>query len=452
MQSFEINKADLERIKAALEGDDAELERVLQEYHASEIAILFEKLPVEAREKIINILPSDIASEVIAEMHEEQDAGGLLISLDPEKRSEIIEELDYDDATDIISQLDEDEQQEILEDLDHEDATNIRALLSYAEDTAGGLMNSEVIKINIKLDKKDALDEIIRQSEEMEEFYTIYVVNDSNILQGILSIKSVIKAPAHAMVADLVNKDFVYVKADLDQEDVAGLISQYNLTTIPVVDDDMKLLGRVTVDDIMDVMEQESTEDILKISGVSEDEELSGNWKAAVKSRLPWLVINLATAYLAASIIRHFDSTVSLLPQIAAYMTIIAGMGGNAATQSLAVTVRRISLSDLSDAQAYNTVIKEFLVGLLNGAANGFIVFLIALFYDADPMLGLVLFLAMTGNLVIAGLTGSSIPLVLKRVGIDPAVASSIIITTFTDCAGFLLPLWLATKLLLHHH
>ena len=452
MQSFEINKEDLERIKTALESDNAELEKVLQEYHASEIAILFEKLPVEAREKIINILPSDVASEVIAEMHEEQDAGELLISLDPEKRSEIIEELDYDDATDIISQLDEEDQQEILEDLDHEDATNIRALLSYAEDTAGGLMNSEVIKINIKLNKKEALDEIIRQSEEMEEFYTIYVVNDEDILQGILSIKSIIKAPALAKVKDLFIDDFVYVKAELDQEEVAGLISQYNLTTIPVVDDNMKLLGRITVDDIMDVMEQESTEDILKISGVSEDEELSGNWKDAVKSRLPWLVINLATAYLAASIIRHFDSTVALLPQIAAYMTIIAGMGGNSATQALAVTVRRISLSDLSDAQAYNTVLKEFLVGLINGAANGLIVLIISLFYDSNPMLGLVLFLAMTGNLVIAGLTGSSIPLVLKRVGIDPAVASSIIITTFTDCAGFLLPLWLATKLLLHHH
>lgn len=448
MQSFEINKADLERIKAALESDDAELEKVLQEYHASEIAILFEKLPLEAREKIINILPSDIASEVIAEMHEEQDAGELLISLDPEKRSEIIEELDYDDATDIISQLDEDEQQEILEDLDHEDATNIRALLSYDEDTAGGLMNSEVIKINIKLNKKEALDEIIRQSEEMEEFYTIYVVDDFDILKGILSIKSIIKAPALAKVKDLVIDDFVYVKADLDQEEVAGLISQYNLTTIPVVDDNMKLLGRVTVDDIIDVMEQESTEDILKISGVSEDEELSGNWKEAVKSRLPWLVINLGTAYLAASIIRHFDSTVHNIPIIAAYMTIIAGMGGNAATQALAVTVRRISLSDLTDNQAYNTVVKEFLVGMLNGAANGLIVFLIALLYDGSLKLGLVLFLAMTGNLIVAGLTGSSIPLVLKRLGIDPAVASSIIITTFTDCAGFLLPLWFATKLL----
>jgi magnesium transporter len=451
MQSFEIDKSDLLRIEAALESDDAELERILKEYHASEIAMLFEKLPLEAKERIINILPTEIASEVISEMGEEQSPGELLINLHPDKRSEIVEELDYDDATDIISQLDEDEQHEILEDIDEDDAHNIRALLKYDEDTAGGLMNSEIIKVNINLDKKDALEEIIRQSEEMEEFYTIYVVDDNDILQGILSIKSIIKAKPEAHVKDLVNTDFVYVKADLDQEDVAGLISQYNLTTIPVVDDHMKLLGRITVDDIIDVIERESTEDILKFSGVSEDEELSGNWKDAIKSRLPWLVINLATAYLAASVIRHFNSTVSQLPTIAAYMTIIAGMGGNAATQSLAVTVRRISLSDLSDKQAYNTVVKEFLVGMLNGAANGLIVFFIAWFFDADPMLGLVLFLAMTGNLIIAGLTGASIPLVLKRVGIDPAVASSIIITTFTDCAGFLLPLWFATKLLLHH-
>jgi len=455
MQSFEIDKTDLLRIKTALEGDDTELELVLKEYHASEIALLFEKLPQEAKERIINILPTDIASEVIAEMHEEQDPGELLIGLDPEKRSEIIEELDYDDATDIISQLDEDEQQEILEDIDQEDADSIRALLSYDENTAGGLMDSELIKVNINLDKKDALDEIIRQSEEMEEFYTIYVVDDANILQGVLSIKNIIKAHADARVRDLVKTDPVYVQADLDQEEVAKLISQYNLTTIPVVDDQMRLLGRITVDDIIDVMEQESTEDILKFSGVSEDEELSGNWKDAIKSRLPWLVINLGTAYLAASVIRHFDDTVKQIPIIAAYMTVIAGMGGNAATQALAVTVRRISLSDLSDKQAYDTVLKEFLVGLLNGAANGLIVFGVALFYDGNPMLGLVLFLAMTGNLIVAGLTGASIPLVLKRVGIDPAVASSIIITTFTDCAGFLLPLWFATKLLLppplHH-
>src|SRR6202012_3020664 len=271
----------------------------------------------------------------------------LLHSLDPEKRSEIVEELDYDDATDIISQLEEHEQQEILEDIDEEDASSIRALLSYDENTAGGLMNSELIKININLDKKGALDEIIRQSEEMEEFYTIYVVDNHDILQGILSIKDVIKAHANVKVKNIMKTEPVFVQADLDQEEVAKLISQYNLTTIPVVDDHMKLLGRITVDDIIDVMEQENTEDILKISGVSEDEELSGNWQDAVKSRLPWLVINLGTAFLAASIIRGFNSTLDKLLVMNAYMTIIAGMGGNTATQALAVTVRRISLSDL---------------------------------------------------------------------------------------------------------
>ena len=211
----------------------------------------------------------------------------------------------------------------------------------------------------------------------------------------------------------------------------------------------MRLFGRITVDDIIDVMEEENTEDILKISGVSQDEELSGNYIEAIKSRLPWLIINLGTAFLAASVIRGFDSTVAKLSIISAYMTIIAGMGGNAATQALAVTVRRISLNDLNDKQAYATVVKEFLVGMINGAANGLIVFVVALFYDASPMLGVVLFLAMTGNLIIAGLTGASIPLLLKRVGIDPAVASSIIITTFTDCFGFFFTLWLASKLLL---
>jgi magnesium transporter len=449
MQSFEINKSDLLKIKNALDANDTELQRVLGEYHASEIAILFERLTPEEREKIINVLPSDIASEVISEMDEENHPGQILFNLHPEKRSEIIEELDYDDATDIISQLEEHEQEQLLEHIDQEDATNIRALLTYDEDTAGGLMNTDVIKLNANLNKKDALEEVIRQSEEMEEFYTIYAVNDRDILQGIVSLKDIIKSKPEVMVHDLLKTDYVFVKAEVDQEEVARLMSQYNLTSIPVVNDHLKLLGRITIDDIIDVMEAENTEDILKISGVSEDEELSGSWQDAVKSRLPWLIINLGTAFLAASVIRHFAGLEAKLPIIAAYMTIIAGMGGNAATQALAVTVRRISLSDLTDAQAYNTVLKEFLVGMINGAVNGIIVLIVALWYDANPMLGLVLFLAMTGNLIVAGLTGASIPLLLKRLGIDPAVASSIIITTFTDCIGFLLPLWLASALLL---
>ncbi len=449
MQSFELDKTDLMRIKEALEADDAVLKELLKEYHASEIAIILESLPQESRDRIINILPSDLASNVLSEMDAESHPERILENLNPEKRSEIVEELDYDDATDIISQLPEEQQNEILLELDEEDASTIRNLLTYAEDTAGGIMNTQVLKLNGKSSKKEALDEVIRQSEEMEEFYTINVIDDDNVLLGIVSLKDIIKSKNSIKIGELIQVDFVYVLADTDQEEVAKLISQYNLTSIPVVDEEMHLLGRITFDDVIDVLEEENTEDILKISGVSEDEELAGNWREAVKSRLPWLVLNLGTAFLAASVIRYFHGTIAQLGIIAGYMTMIAGMGGNAATQALAVTVRRISLNDLTDNQAYRTVLKEFTVGLINGAVIGAIVFVFAYFYDLNPLLGLVVFLAMTGNLIIAGVAGSAIPLVLKRVGIDPAVASSIIITTFTDVFGFLLLLGMASRFII---
>jgi magnesium transporter len=449
MQSYELDKSDVSRLKSALTCGDDELAVILDEYHASEIAILFESITKENRQRIINLLPVEKASEIISEMHEEAHPEELLLQLHPDKRTEIVEELDYDDATDIISQLEEHEQKEILGDLSEDDASSIRNLLSYDEDTAGGLMNTEFIRIHLHLTKKDAIDEIIRQSEEIEEFYTIFVIDDQNVFQGIVSLKDIIKAKGNVQITELVKADVAWVSPDTDQEEVARLISQYNITSIPVLDHEMKLLGRVTFDDVIDVLEDENTEDILKISGVSEDEELSGNWVEAVKSRLPWLIINLGTAFLASAVVRHFEPTIAKIAVLSAYMTIIAGMGGNAATQALAVTVRRISLYDLTDNQAYRTVLKEFTVGLINGAVTGLIVFIFALAFDNNPLLGLVIFLAMTGNLLIAGVTGAGIPLILKRVGIDPAIASSIIITTFTDVFGFMLLLGLASRLLL---
>lgn len=449
MQSFELDKTDVSKIKNALNSDDEALQAILEEYHASEIAILFESINREDRERIINLLPVEIASEVISEMHEESHPEELLIQLHPGKRTEIVEELDYDDAADIISQLEASDQREVLGDLNEDDASSIRHLLSYREDTAGGLMNTEFIRININLTKKDAIDEIIRQSEDMEEFYTIFVVDEREFFKGIVSLKDLLKAKGNLNISELVKADVAWVSPDTDQEEVARLISQYNITSIPVLAADMKLLGRVTFDDVIDVLEDENTEDILKISGVSEDEELSGNWIEAVKSRLPWLVINLATAFLASAVVRYYEPTLEKIAVLTAYMTIIAGMGGNAATQALAVTVRRISLYDLTDHQAYRTVLKEFTVGMINGAVTGLIVLIFSLFFDSNPLMGLVIFLAMTGNLVVAGVAGAAIPLFLKRVGIDPAIASSIIITTFTDIFGFFLLLGLASKLLL---
>lgn len=328
MQSFELNKSDIQRVRQALQGDDESLTVLLEEYHASEIAIIFEKLSADERQRIINILPLEVASEVIAEMDAELHPERLLDSLHPEKLSDIVEELDYDDATDLLGQLSQERQEEILEDLDAEDAHHIRKLLNYPDDSAGGLMNTQFIKISSALTKKEAIDEIIRQSEEMEEFYTVYVIDPSDRLIGLVSLKDIIKSKYTVHIRELVRDEYIYVFTDTDQEEVARLLSQYNLTAIPVVDHDMHLLGRITFDDVMDVLEEENTEDILKISGVSEDEQLSGNWVEAVKSRLPWLIVNLGTAFLASSVIRYFEPTISRLVILSGYMTMIAGMGG----------------------------------------------------------------------------------------------------------------------------
>src|SRR3954470_4751288 len=227
MQSFELDKTDVSKLKDALTQDDELLKVILSEYHASEIAILFENINIDEQERIINLLPVEIASEVISEMHEEAHPEDLLLQLESDKRTEIVAQLDYDDATDIISQLEDEEQTEILNDLNEDDASSIRNLLSYPEDTAGGLMNTEFVRINLHLAKKDAIDEIIYQSEQIEEFYTIFVVDDHGKFKGIVSLKDIIKAKGNVQITELVKAEVAWVSPYTDQEEVARLISQY---------------------------------------------------------------------------------------------------------------------------------------------------------------------------------------------------------------------------------
>ncbi|MEY3441818.1 MAG: magnesium transporter, partial [Bacteroidota bacterium] len=222
----------------------------------------------------------------------------------------------------------------------------------------------------------------------------------------------------------------------------------YNLAAIPVVDNNGRLLGRITFDDVMDVLEEESTEDILRIAGVSEDEELRGSWRNAVRSRLPWLLVNLLTAFVAGLVISSFSDTIDKIVIIASFMPIVAGVAGNSATQALAVTIRRISTDRINAKQNFRVVLKELIVGLVNGLLLGAITGTAAFFLGGNPMLGLVVFLAMVGNLLIGAFAGSAIPLFLNRMKIDPAVASSILMTALTDILGFTLLLGLATLIL----
>jgi magnesium transporter len=322
-------------------------------------------------------------------------------------------------------------------------------LLKYDEDTAGGLMTAAVVAVRDDITAAEAIEEIRRQAEEVEDFYQIHCVDADHRLVGILPLRQLVVAPPSSLVRDIMEQPTVVAVPGLDQEEVARLMARYNVPAVPVVNGEGKLIGRVTFDDVMDVVEAESTEDLLRFGGVAADEELGAPWLQAVKSRLPWLYVNTVTAFLAAGVVYLYQDAISALVLLAVYMPIVAGQGGNAGTQALAVTVRRIALSQIPRGRARGVVAKEMLVGATNGLAVGAAVGLVAALAGGTPLLGLVVLLAMWGNLLIAGVVGSVVPLVLARMGADPAVSSSVFVTPLTDACGFLLLLGLASTMLL---
>lgn len=407
--------------------------------HPTELAQLLEDAPLEIKEKILRQVPTELLSEAISEMDEEANPAKLLTLLEPKYASDLIAELAPDDAVDLLAQLPESLKDRILHFVPDEDELLLNQLLDYDEESAGGLMNPDVISVLANMTKLDALREAVNQSEDTEDFYAIYVVDENGHLEGYVTIKNLFQARNSETVENIMDSEIISVNVHDDQEAVAKIMSQYNLPTLPVVDDIGVLLGRITFDDILDVLEDETTEDILNFAGVSEDENLRGGWADAVKSRMPWLLINLITAFLASQVIRQFDDIISEMAVLASFMPIIAGVAGNGATQTLAVTIRRISTDGVPARKAFQVIMKEVLVGMINGIILGTLVSLIAVIRGDDPKLGIVVAVALFGNLFIAGLMGSLVPLTLERLRVDPAVASSIFITAFTDIMGYTL-------------
>lgn len=440
-----------ERLAALVAGGDPEaLLEALEELHPSDIADLVESLEDDHQVHVLSVLPPDVASETLAEMEEGEDRGDLLAALHPAKSAELIQEMADDDAADLIAELEPHEQSRIFDVLPEEDAGDIRELLLYDEETAGGLMTTELVSVDVTLTAAQALEEVRRQGREVEEFYTVFVVDGHHHLLGTVRLDHLVTAEPEERVESLVEPVVASVYPDVDQEEVGRLIARYNLASIAVVDPKDVLLGRITFDDVIDVIEAEQTEDILRLAGAGIDEEaLRHTWWEAVQARLPWLFVNLGTASLAAGVVYLFSDTIENAVVLASIMPIVAGMGGNAGTQALAVTVRSIALEGSARRGSVATVARELLVGLVNGAVLGAVVAALAFLLRGDPTLGLVVLLAMWGNLVVAGFLGSFVPTIMARLGIDPAVASSMFVTPFTDLCGFLLLLGLATALLL---
>lgn len=428
-------------------GDLAHFIRRAHDFEPADLADVLSALDQRERVAVVQALPPELSSQALAEMPEEAHAGETLAALDPEQAAEIVEELDDDDAADILGELDRKRQEQILSEV--EDRSEVDRLLRYDEETAGGRMTTYMVTVPDTITAGQALEEIRRQAEEVEDFYQVFVVDADRKLLGLLPFKDLVISRPERPVREFMTPAETFVHPDLDQEEVARLMARYNLPSVAVVDEQGRLLGRVTFDDVIDVVEAETTEDLLKFGGVSPDEELAAGWKTAVRSRLPWLSINLGTAFLAGGVVFLFQHTIQHTLALAVWMPVIAGMGGNAGTQALAVTIRRLALGLIPIDVFTRVVGKEMLVGIINGLVIGLLVGATAALIGQGARLGLVVFLAMTGNLMVAGFAGAFIPILLERLGIDPAVASSIFVTTFTDVCGFLLLLGLAGLLLL---
>ncbi len=428
-------------------GDSDELQELVGNVHASDLADLLERLEEGQRLRLLDLLPSATAADVLSEMEDLEHPEALLASLEPEKLAEIVEEMPDDDAADLIGDLAPPDQARVLASID--DPGSIRELLDYPEDSAGGIMTRELVAVPAHLTAQEALAEIRRQAREVPDFYTIFVIGRRGELRGVMNLQSLVMADPGRPIVELIEPPAAVVTVDMDQEDVGRALARYNLPAIGVLDAQERLVGRITFDDVLDVLEAETTEDILRFASVSEEEEVRGATFAAVRSRLPWLMLSLFTAAAAASVVYVHRETVEQLVILAAIMPVIAALGGNAGTQSLAVTIRRIATSDESLVQRWSVVGKELAVGLANGLVIGGFAAVAGLLLVDDPAFGLVVLLAMWSNVVVASTLGGLIPIFLESVGADPAVASSVFVTTLTDLGGFFLLLTLASVLLL---
>ena len=380
----------------------------------------------------------------------------VLEDADDKLQSRVVHQLDYDDIIKIFSYMPKDEIADILGDLPigqrkellnmmkASDSRELRVLLGYRDDTAGGLMTTEYIALYQDLTMYQALAKIREIAPKTEVISTIFVLNRTRQLVGWADLRDILSADPGLTIEDITDSHVITVDPLMDQEEVAQVVRKYDLTALAVVNRRHSLLGVITADDIMDVMVDEQTEDILHMGGVSGQEEIGGPIGVSIKRRLPWLVVNLVTAFIAASAISLFEGVIEQVVALSSIMTIISGMGGNAGSQTLSVAIRGITLGEINLKEDWKLVFKEILLGMLDGALIGLITGIIVSLRYGNAYLGVVTIMAMIGNLIIAGIGGYLIPLILEKIGQDPALSSSIFLTTLTDTFGFFIFLGLA--------
>ena len=431
-------------------GATANLVNLLQKQHPADLAQLFSELPDKERQSAFTLLAernTKLAMEALSELGPEAGAA-LLRERSAEEIVKLAQELPSDDAAALIDYLPEELSATVLELLQKRPAGgDVGDLLEYAEQTAGRIMNPKVFALAEDMTASEAIT-ALQGSRDVEVVFYLYVIDARRHLVGVVSLRRLLLVSPDTPLKRIMTTDLISVRADMDQEEVARLVASYNLLAIPVVDEENKLVGVITVDDVIDVIKDEATEDIYRLAGVSSDERVFTPMGESLRKRFPWLLVNLATAFIAAAVVGLFQNTISAWVALAVFMPIVPGMGGNAATQTLTVIVRGLALGELTWSNARKALFKEIAVGIGNGLATGAVAGLVAWFVVGQPALGVLLLVAMILNLFVAGMAGTLIPLGLKALKIDPALASTVFITTFTDVCGFAAFLGLATMVL----
>lgn len=426
---------------------DIELDELLVELYDADVAYLLQHLDQEQRERLLLRLSPERRGLVLLELDDEERKD-LLETLTPRQVAEIVQEQESDVAADIIEDLPEETTTEVISMLPQEDRRDVAELLSYPENSAGALMTKQFASVLETSTVKQAIQSIRRATMQSDDIYTVYVVDAGGHYKGHLALDKLILASSRTRVKKIMETELLPIPVNMDREEVAQMFTRYNFISVPVVDAQDVMVGRITVDDILEVVEEEASEDILRMGGVSADETLTSPiFQSSVKRNI-WLFVNLLTAFLASSVVSLFEATIEKVVILATLMPIVAGMGGNAASQTMAVIIRNIALGDLSPSGLPRALVREATMGAMNGILQGLITGLGVFLFTGKMVLACVISAAMIINMMIAATAGTAIPLILKKLNVDPAIASSIFVTTFTDVCGFMSFLGLARLML----
>ena len=427
-------------------GEQLEALDLFSVLHPVDQGEVLDGLPKEFSQRLLDDLDTAVVAEIL-EYLEPEESVEMIGNREPSELAEVLDLTDPDVAVDLLRQIPEEKQAETLEAM--VDATEVTELLQYQDDTAGGLMTPDYPVVNEKTTTPNALDQLRLLGEDAEDINSVLVVDDEQHLVGSLSITRLALARSNIVVGDIMDRDINSVTSETDQEECARVMQRYNLDLLPVLDSDGRLTGVILDDDLVDVVVEEATEDMFRIASVG-GERIAGPLSNSLRSRLPWLYINLATAFLAAVMVSLFETTITRVVALAVFLPVVASQGGIGGTQTVTLVVRSMALGEVPRRLGFRLLAREVALGLIHGVALGVVVGVVAYLWKGNVTLGLVLGLAMLGNMLVAGMFGAGVPLLLRQLRMDPAVSSAVFVTTFTDVIGFVLFLGMAAIFVEH--